>query len=347
MNALYSILGVPFGWIIWAIYQVISNYAVVLIIFTFLTKLIIYPMRVRQHKTSIKSGIMNPKIQEINKKYQKNPQKRQEETTKLQQEYGYNPRSGCLPMLLPFIVLFGVIDVVYKPLTHVLRVSSDLIEKAAEALGATTSSINYQLGMIKDIQADPSSFVDVLGQDVVNQITRFDMNLFGINLGEQPSFTWPIIIMPILAAVFSFAQMYIQQRLNPTSPEGAAGSGTMKVMLYVMPLFSLWMAFSVPAGVGFYWMLSYVFGIVEAVILYKLYDPVSLREQATLEFEENRKRNRKSTIVTTTVVEDDGTVTEKNLSQKEINRRRLAAARKADAEKYGEIYEELNDDNPY
>ena len=120
-----------------------------------------------------------------------------------------------------------------------------------------------------------------------------------------------------------------------------AGMGAMKVMMYVMPLLSLWIAFTVPAGAGFYWTISYVFGIIQTLVLNKLYNPIKLREQAEAEWKaqygNSKKKDKKRVDVEAVkVVDEDGN--EETVSQKELNRRRLAAARKAQAEKYGEEY---------
>ena len=106
-----------------------------------------------------------------------------------------------------------------------------------------------------------------------------------------------------------------------------------------MPLFSLFLAFTIPAGAGFYWTISYLFGIIQTVVLNKLYSPEKLRAQAEAEYAARMK------VVNVTADKpsgsDDNSVHEYNgeqLTQKEINRRKLAEARRQDAEKYGEEY---------
>ncbi len=113
-----------------------------------------------------------------------------------------------------------------------------------------------------------------------------------------------------------------------------------------MPVFSLFIAFTVPAGAGFYWTISYVFGIGQTILLNKLYSPAKLRAQAEAEYNE---RMKKVEIEAQRVrdTDNDNTIVEVNgekLTQKEINRRRLAEARRQDAIKYGEEYIEDEDD---
>ena len=124
--------------------------------------------------------------------------------------------------------------------------------------------------------------------------------------------------------------------------------GAMKIMMYVMPLFSVWIAFSVPVGVGFYWILSNILSGVQTVILYKIYSPEKYKKefeekmQAEAEKKKLERAQRKKIKVDPNEPLDPDT--EKMLlSEKELNRKRLAEARRRDAEKYGEEYVEVTD----
>ena len=129
------------------------------------------------------------------------------------------------------------------------------------------------------------------------------------------------------------------------SMEAAGGAGcSMKVMMYIMPIFSIWITCTVPAGVGSYWIISYLIGLVQVIVLNKFYNPKRLREEAKAEMEAKRK-SKKTTIKEEIKIDGETVVKEKQVSQKEWNRQRLAAARKADAEKYGEEYIDVTDDD--
>lgn len=345
MNFIYELLGTPLGWIIWAIYQLISNYGISLIIFTVLLKLCMVPLSIKQQKSTAKMSAFQPMIQEINKKYAKNPQKKNEELQKLYSEEGYKPMAGCLPTLLQFVILFGIIDVVYRPMTHILRIGSDLITQACQIASLDPSNLYSQLNLVQQIQSDPSKFSS-LGSDFVNSVQGLDMNFLGLNLGDKPELLSITVIVPILAGLFSFLQMFLSMRSNPTYDAGAPGGGcAMKAFMYFMPLFSIWLTFTVPIGVGIYWITSYIFMTVQVVVLNKIYNPRELRDQAIKELEEKRKNKKKKVVKKVVQKDTDGkeVLSEKELTQKEIDRQRLAAARKRDAEKYGEEYVEVTD----
>lgn len=155
----------------------------------------------------------------------------------------------------------------------------------------------------------------------------------------------------------------------------------MKAMMYLMPLMSVWIAFSVPVGVGIYWIVSNVLSGVQSVVLFKLYNPEKYKAEyeAKLQEEEERKRlerqkrrqrkldrgeeltdddldeeelrrkqeqEKKSKRAARSADEEEAArrrAEEEYLTAKEINRRRLAEARRQDAEKYGEEYAEVTD----
>ncbi|MDR0804359.1 MAG: YidC/Oxa1 family membrane protein insertase [Oscillospiraceae bacterium] len=101
----------------WAFYSLVGNFGIAVLIFTLIVKFAMLPMALRQQKNMAKSQLFAPRMREIQKKYANDRAKQQEELTKLQAE-GYNPFGGCGSMLIIMLILFGMLDVVYKPLTH-------------------------------------------------------------------------------------------------------------------------------------------------------------------------------------------------------------------------------------
>lgn len=409
------------------------------------------------------SQLYAPRVQEIQRKYKNNPEKQQEELTKLQKE-GYNPTGGCGTMMISMLILFGIIGVVYKPMTHMEHFKkaeiNSIIQTAeqvdiAQAIlaspddaeiilaykngdnaaitlvtskdenGKKTSNqvvfaddFDYntalsetvvtaeQLSVYGDFDEDQIKAITSknsrLSSDVKNNINKiannyyneqslygelralktfentnhrqlFELNdnistdlmgrlenllenmYFGpINLIDTPTFSWsPLLLIPFITLLFAYAQtfvqQYIQKKQNPQMAQMQNGS-TM-LMFYIMPLISVWISFSVPAGAGFYWALSYLFGLIQLVITAKFWPADKIRAEAKAKMEAAAaKAEQRATVIE---VDADGNTTEKTerLSQltqkelKELNRRKLEAARKADAEKYGEEYIESDDDD--
>lgn len=107
-----------FGIALKAIYGVIGNYGLSIIVFTIIVKMILMPLTVKQTKSTFAMSEINPKIKEIQAKYKNKPEKQNEEISKLYKESGINPLSGCLPILIQMPILMGLFYVFKDPVTH-------------------------------------------------------------------------------------------------------------------------------------------------------------------------------------------------------------------------------------
>ncbi len=366
-----SILGYPLGWIMWLIYKVVKNYGVALVLFTVLVRVAVFPLSIKQQKSSAKMQVFQPKIQEIQNKYANNKEKQQEELMKLYEQHGYNPMGGCGGSIIQMILLFGIIYVVYEPLTHILRLDSatitaltDIVKANAESLGNVGQA---QLAAIAAIQnPETVGLFSSISSDIITQIQNFDYTLFGLYLGAIPTWNSILVIIPILSGVTALATTLVSMKLTPGMDQQ---KGAMKYMMYLMPVMSLWIAFSVPCGVGIYWIISNLFAIVQTIILNTFYSPAKYKaeyeeqvrqveEQKKREREERKKRNGGKKLPEEIEEEraaaaeakrkqpatpDAQKAAEAYMTSKELNRKRLAEARKRDAEKYGEEYIEVTD----
>lgn len=380
MGFISEIIGIPLGWAMWLCYTVVRNYGFALIFFTLITKLLLFPMTLKQQKSTVKMAMIKPKMDNIQKKYANNKEKLNEEMLKVYQEAGYNPMSGCLPMLIQFPILFGVIDVVYKPLTHIIHLSKDVISQAEQIVqgleGVVVSAAMPQISIINGVKLYPELFTSLMTEDQITRISDLNMTFLGIDLSAIPTMAFnALLLIPILSGLTSFLISWQSMKNNAATTSDSAGS--MKTMMYIMPLFSLFFCFQVPAGVGLYWVISNVFSYLQSVILHKKYNPqemaakIKAEQEALAEQErqqkiENRKKARqeiaeykaeaeaaqkaskdrknKDVEISQPEAPDEETM-QKALTAKELNRRKLAAARKRDAEKYGEEYVEVTDDD--
>ena len=411
MEVFSQIIGTPLGWLMWLLNLIIPNYGVALILFTLIIRALVFPLSIKQQKNTARMSLFQPKLQDLQKKYGNNKQKYQEEMMKLYEEEGYNPMSGCLPMIVQMLVLFGLIDVVYKPLTYITRLSKDVLDNLltlANQIGPgavegfkTIAANDYQrqlkaLNVFKDA---PDQFTS-LGGNVMEALNKIDLNFLGLNLGQTPTFSLsPYLIIPLLSGVTSLLTTIVTQRVMTLSNQKGAElaktpkqreadakilakggkvetqapavpgmNGTMKTMLYIMPLFSLYIAFTVPAGVGLYWTVANLFAIGQSIALYKLYSPEKMaelvkKEQGTRKRKPSRMSQYMKAAQEAQAAQSGGAAAKipttakpaaeepedasvddgQRLSAKEINRRKLAEARRRDAEKYGETYVEVSD----
>ena len=359
MQFIMKIFGWPLGFLMLGCYMITgNNYALAITVFTYATKLALLPLSIKQQKEQAKMAIFQPKLKRIQEKYGNNKERYNEEIQKLYTEEGYNPMSGCLPSLIQFPILFGVIDVVYKPIYHIFRVSNAVINEmmeVASAAGHAFEAHSYynQIKLLKIIQEETELFHS-FDQEIIGKIAEFDMTLFGLDLGVVPQFklfyeggfNW-YLVLPILCGVFQLAMTFYMQKSNPSQQ----GGGAMNIMLYTMPLMSVYIGFVVPAAAGFYWTLSAVAQFIQSFFFNIFLNPKDLAAKAEAEAEAAKEAKRQKRVEAREKLKE--LQMERNAkyaqnedpSQKEINKKKLAEARKRAAEKYGETYEEVSDED--
>ena len=312
------------------LYQMIPNFAVTMIVFTVIIKLLMLPLMIKQQKSMAKMSVFTPMINEIQQKYKNNQEKMQEEMLKFQQEYGYSPTAGCLPMLVNMLVLFGMVEVVYRPVQYILGIPKDAISAACTALGIANNGAAAQTGLIEAIHAGLASGVDTgLATEQLSSIANFNTSFLGMDMCTIPGFSFSLImIFPIIAAV----TMCISQVLSTKmSGQQAQMQGSMKVMMWGMNIMFVFMCFQMPVGFSLYYGTSNIFMMLQTVLTYKVYNPEKFKAQ--YEAEVAAKRAAKKEIKTVTV-EEGGKKVEKNVNKRQLDQMRLEYARKLDAEKY-------------
>ena len=336
MNFFYILSG-PLGYVMEWIYKLLPNYGWDIILFTLLINLVKTPLQLSQQKSMAKMSAFQPMIMDIQTKYKDKPEKQQEELMKLQQDYGYKPTAGCLPMLLNFLVIFGVIGVVYNPLERIFHISAAALASAGEALtaaGVSFTAITRDTNIIAQVVAGNSGVIGCFSADQIATITEFSqhMNFLGIDLTRIPQIGLSLdLVLPLLSVVTMFLSTHISMKAS-----GQQMQGSMKVTMYLMPLMYLFFCFTYPLAFSLYYVISNIVMTVQTQAMRKVYDPDKMRKEVEAQIEEKRKQQKRGVKSTTVKVTDPktGKVTEKNLSASEMNKRRLEYARQLDAERY-------------
>ena len=339
MNPLY-ILGWPLGYVMEWIYKLIPNYGWDIILFTLLITLVKIPLQINQQKSMARMSAYQPLVADIQKKYRDKPDKQQEELMKLQ-EQGYKPTAGCMPMLVNFLVMFGVIEVVYRPLQRIFHIGADAVAAAGDAmtaLGISFTQVTRDTNIIAQVLAGESTVTSVFTADQLNTITEFGqhMDFFGIDLTRVPQYSLaadnlPLLIFPILAVVTMFISTHISMKAS-----GQEMQGSMKLTMYMMPLMYVFFCFTVPCAFSLYYVISNIVMTVQTQVMRKIYDPEKMKEQVKAEIASRKKEEKRGVKSTTIKVQDEktGEIVEKNISASEMNKRRLEYARQQDAERY-------------
>lgn len=253
-----------------------------LFLFALLVKVILLPFAIKQQKTSIKQAKMRPKEMAIRNKYRgrtdrKTQQDMQNEVMELYQREGYSPMAGCLPMLIQMPIIIILYNVIINPLQHICGWTTEQIKTIATALdlgGKISEFTSRDIGLIQylheasnEIIANNALIAAELPTVDFADIPQFSMGVF--DLAQTPGWNL-LIIVPILTFVFQFLSAKITRKFTyqPMSDDQQTNS-TMKMMDIFLPAMMTWIAFSVPAAIGIYWMFNNILGVLQTMILHK------------------------------------------------------------------------------
>ena len=336
MNFFYILSG-PLGYVMEWIYKLLPSYGWDIIIFTLLINIVKIPLQLSQQKSMAKMSAFQPMMMEIQNKYKDKPEKQQEEMLKLQQDYGYNPTAGCVPMLLNFLVMFGVIGVVYNPLERIFHISAAALTAAGEALtasGVAFTAITRDTTIISQLVAGNGSLAACFTPEQIATVTEFSchMTFLGIDLTRVPKLGLSLdIVLPLLSVITMLLSTHISMKAS-----GQQMQGSMKVTMYMMPLMYLFFCFTYPLAFSLYYVISNIVMTAQTQVMRKVYDPDKMRKEIEAEIAAKKKQEKRGVKNTTVKVTDPktGKTTEKNLSASEMNKRRLEYARKLDEERY-------------
>ena len=339
------IICIPFAWLVRLFYTLTGSYGLAIILFTLVVKLIMLPFQVKSKKSMMRMNRMNGKIQEIQKKYANNQAKMGEEMQKLYAEEGVSPMSGCLWSFLPLPILLALYSIMRQPITHLMMISKDtaagLVEKAAAAGvditniatvkdGVTQFTAYGQINLVKAITSQAPEVVDGLDKWI-----HLDFSFVGLDLAATPtsvfgsfSFSWAVIgliLIPILAGGFQLLMSIYTMR---TQPQQGANGASMKGMMYMMPLMSVYIAFIMPAALGIYWIAQSVFSLIQEVIMTKFFNK-KLEEEENARYEARQADRQRRQEEAKRLQEEQ----KKQAAQKQTLKQKQKAAQAAKAAK--------------
>ena len=352
------IICIPFAWLVRLLYTLTGSYGVAIILFTLVIKLIMLPFQMKSKKSMMRMSRMNGKIQEIQKKYANNQAKMQEEMQKLYTEEGINPMSGCLWSFLPLPILLALYSIMRQPITHFMMLSESVVQELVDKVTATGMDMSAIVQMkdgvtiVKDgiTQLQPYGQINLV-KAITSQVPEavsgldkwinLDYNFLGLDLAATPStgfsnfsFTWAVIgliLIPILAGGFQLLMTKVTMTQQP-QPEGA-GAGSTKMMMYMMPLMSVYIAFIMPAALGIYWIAQSVFSLIQEVILGKFFNK-KLEEEENARYEARQAdRQRRQEEGKTVQEQHKQNIQKQTLKQKQKAAHAAKAAKAAKAEK--------------
>lgn len=275
-------IAIPMGAILKFTYDNLAfqNYGVAIIFFTVGIKTLLLPLTIRQVQASSKMGNIQPLIQEIQNKHKDDKEKQHEEIMKFYQENNMNPAGGCLPTLIQMPILFSLYYPISQPLKYMLGKSPEVITQLYEMIPEGTENIAKMrdLNIITYFSNHPELLQSV--SDLLKPADLLNMNFLGINLGVMPSWnpshyingvsgieTYLLLLIPVMAAITSYIS--VSYSMKVTSKKGETG-GQLSVqnnLAMVSPIMSGAISFTVPAGLGLYWIVGNIYQIAQQLFV--------------------------------------------------------------------------------
>jgi YidC/Oxa1 family membrane protein insertase len=294
MYNFFNFFGSALGYLLWFFYELVQNYGVSIILFTVVTKIILFPFSVKQQISMAANSKIAVKQKELQKKYGKDRERLQIETQKLYEKEGVNPASGCLTMVIPLLIMMGLYYTVLYPLINALHVSGSAANAAADMLklipgiGQSFDTRYAQIEIVKHFAA-LKPYLTMFSVDELARIESFShgFSFLGLNLLDTPCdsanifgtlFRSNLWAIPVLCLLSSIVTQYFTMKLQPGMQQQQ--QGCMKYMFYFFPLFTAWIACTMPAAVGFYWIISTITGFLQTIILNIWFGPADLGAKA-------------------------------------------------------------------
>lgn len=316
MLNLFEIITIPLGYIIDLIYRVVSNYGLSIIIFTIIVKLLLLPLTIKSQKAMKKQQKIQPILAELQQKYANDKEKLQTEMMKLYRENDVSMTGGCLPLLIQMPILIGLYRVIQAPIKYLLHVNitdTGVVEKINNIVALMSEKFPAELGkygtmsaenLFKTAQIQLSTWSEMVLDKAEAWSINFDF--LGLNLAKVPSAslsaitkgdfsdigTVALILIPALAILTTWLSM--KQSQNMSGQNGKAGeqvaqmNGTMNM---IMPVMTGFFTFTLPSGMGIYWIIS---NLVQMVQQYALNSYFSKKEDDfVVKLPNKNRKNRK------------------------------------------------------
>lgn len=329
MNGIYNIMDGVFGVQNIGVCIIIFT----IIIYTLMIPLTVKQQKWSKMSAVMNPEIQKIQKKYANKKDQASMLKQQEELQIVYEKYGVSPTGGCLPMLIQMPILFALYPVIqnipkyvdgvkaaYMPVVdQIMQV--DGFQKIMETIGSAKpvlmSATAYDYSKADTLVQVLYKFQDSTWNTLVDKMPSIETvvdattktmghlnNFLGINIGETPmtmltnslhpfSIVGIIlaVIIPIMAGLAQFISVKLQPQ--PAMDENNQMAASMKTMTYTMPLFSVFLGFTLPAGLGLYWAVSAVVRCVQQVAINKYLQTKSLDDMIKENQEKAAKKREK------------------------------------------------------
>ena len=319
----------PFVWLLEWFNSWFNSYGLALILFAVVVKVVLFPLSLKGKRSMIQMNMLSGQMQKLQKQYGNNRERYNLEVQKLYEKEKVNPMGGCLWSFIPLIILMVLYPIIREPIHYMMGIND------ANALNAIAQTVNWgsvavdsgwireaadtfantaynQLYLSSLITPDNLSAV----QSAATAAGAAGQNIFSINfdflglidLSQIPKLQfWTmeggfgLFLLPVISAGSSVIFSLISMKTNAVNKQAqqAANNASMKSMMIVSPLISLWIGFTMPAALCVYWIANNLLSMLQEFIcgrlLKKDYEKAAAAqaERERLEKEEEKEERRR------------------------------------------------------
>ena len=310
---LSDLITVPFGWLLGWLYDVTGNYGIAMILFAVAVQMALLPITAKSKKSMMKISRMQPRLQAIQKRYAGDDVRMNQAMQELYKEEGVSMTGGCLWSFIPMLILFPLFTVIRQPITYILGEGAEVAAQIIEVIKTQAPDLftyGHANGYYDQVIAagEIATYANEIAAAIpgisAETLAGINFNFLGINLGAIPEFNifganwqwnWAHIgafLIPVISTGSQFLQMFISQKTNDsviTNEKGvqdeevaknSQAAQQNKMMVWMMPLMTLWIGFTVSAGLSVYWFIGGVFRMITDPIMTKHYRKIYDAEDA-------------------------------------------------------------------
>lgn len=346
LGPIAKLLGMLMDWIYSGISNItggrVESVVLSIVIITIIIYMCLLPLTIKQQKFSKLSQKMQPEMQAIqakykNKKDQASMMAMQEETQLLYQKYGISPMGSCVQMLIQMPILLALYQV-FRFIPLYITQLKNLFTAFLTDNGGIMSASGYtdtmkQFGenidwtnvntAITEINKFSTENWDALRNafpafsDIIanSHASLEQMNTFlGINMSQEPGFGLTLaFLIPVLSGLSQFISVKVAQGNTPVDDDNPMAA-SMRMTTYIFPLMSAFIAISVPAGLGLYWIATSVIQTIITVFINRYYDKLGAETIVKKNVEKRNKKRAKKGLPPETIAKN-ATVSTKNVNR--------------------------------
>ncbi len=321
-----DIILTPFSWLLEVFYNFCGSYGLALILFALVVKVVLFPLSLKGKRSMIQMNMLQGQMQKLQKQYGKDKERYNQEVQKLYAKEKVNPMGGCLWSFIPLIILMVLYPIIREPIHYMMGINDpDVLNTIAQTVNWNTVAVDMgwlkeaaesftntgynQLYLVSLITPENLEAVRAAVGEAGSQIFAINFDFLGlVDLSQIPQAKFWLVeqggfalfLLPVISAGLSVVFSLISMKTNVVNQQSSQSNSTMKSMMIVSPLISLWIGFSMPAALCIYWIANSLFSMLQEYIcgrlLKKDYEKAAemQAERERLEKEEEKAQRRKA-----------------------------------------------------